>query len=378
MNKRLFALGVIALVLTAGLFAGGSKETAQAADTIHIALTAPITGDYAEYGKNFQRSVELAIEEINAAGGVLGKKFRVSVGDSKGDPKESANLAQKWTSDPSIVAQIGDFTSTSCMAAQPIFDRAGMVQLSPTASHTKFAPGSIWSFSIVGTQANEQPFMAALAVNDLKLKKMAILYINNDWGVDTQKFFKESFEKLGGSITATEGFFQGEKDFNAVLTKLKQTNPDALYMAAMYNDGATISQQREKLGWNVPVLGPSSLYSEQLIKLGGSSVNGMYSNVSFFVKDPDPRIQGYVKKFQEKNSVTPNFHAALAYDAMYMLADAIKKAGSTERKAIRDALATAKDYKGLTGNITFTANRDAIKSYKVIKVENGDFAIFNK
>jgi branched-chain amino acid transport system substrate-binding protein len=378
MKNRLLALIGIALLVCAGLFAGGSKETAQAADTIHIALTAPITGDYAEYGKNFQRSVELAIEEINAAGGVLGKKFRVSVGDSKGDPKESANLAQKWPSDPSIVAQIGDFTSTSCMAAQPIFDRAGMVQLSPTASHTKFAPGSIWSFSIVGTQANEQPFMADLAVNSLKIRKMAIVYINNDWGVDTQKFFKENFEKLGGTITATEGYFQGEKDFNAVLTKLKQTNPDALYMAAMYNDGATISQQREKLGWNVPVLGPSSLYSEQLIKLGGTSVNGLYSNVSFFVKDPDPRIQSYVKKFQDKNNVTPNFHAALAYDAMYMLADAIKKAGSTNKKAIRDALATAKDYKGLTGSITFTENRDAIKSYKVIKVENGDFAIYNK
>jgi branched-chain amino acid transport system substrate-binding protein len=353
----------------------GGKQQAAAKDTIHIALTAPITGDYAEYGVNFKRSVEMGMEEINAQGGVLGKKFILSVGDSKGDPKESANLAQKWTSDSSIVAQIGDFTSTSCLAAQPIYDRAQMVQLSPTASHTKFAPGSTWSFSIVGTQAYEQPFMADLAVNKLKLKNFAVLYINNDWGVDTKKFFKENLEKIGGKVVAEESFFQGEKDFNAVLTKLKQSNPDGLFFAAMYNDGAMISQQREKLGWDIPVLGPSSLYSEQLIKLGGTAVNGLYTNVSFFTKDPDPKIQAYVTGFQKRYNATPNFHAALAYDAIYILADAIKRAGSTDRKAIRDALATAKDFKALTGSITFTQYGDAIKSYKIVQVVNGEFVL---
>jgi len=327
LRKAGLVLAALALLFSAPLFASGTKEAAAASDTIHIALTAPITGDYAEYGKNFQRSVEMAISEINAAGGVLGKKFTLSVGDSKGDPKESANLAQKWVSDPSIVAEIGDFTSTCCMASQPIYDRAGMVQLSPTASHTKFAPGSPWSFSIVGTQAYEQPFMAKLATDTLGYKKMAVLYINNDWGVDTQKFYKENFEKDGGKIVAEESFFQGDKDFKAALTKLKASNPDALYMAAMYNDGALIEKQRQELGWNIPVLGPSSLYSEQLIKLGGDSVNGLYTNVSFFAQDPDPRIQSYVKGFEKAYGVTPNFHAALAYDAMY----------SRRRKVSRDS-----------------------------------------
>jgi branched-chain amino acid transport system substrate-binding protein len=372
MRLRLVAFVSMALLLVVGIGAWGAGGDSS---TIHIALTAPITGDYAEYGVNFKRSVEMGIEEINAKGGVLGKKFVLSVGDSKGDPKESANLAQKWTSDPTIVAQIGDFTSTCCMASQPIYDSAGMVQLSPTASHTKFTPGSIWSFSIVGTQAYEQPFMADLAVNKLKLKKMAILYINNDWGVDTQKFFKENFEKLGGKIVAAESFFQGEKDFNAALTKLKQSGPDAVYMAAMYNDGALISQQREKMGWNVPVLGPSSLYSTQLVQLGGPSVNGLYTNVSFFTKDPDPRIQAYVTGFEKRYSATPNFHAALAYDSIYILAEAIKRAGSTDHKAIRDAMAGIKDFRGLTGSVTFTPNRDAIKGYKVVQVVGGDFKL---
>jgi branched-chain amino acid transport system substrate-binding protein len=317
----------------------------------------------------------MGIDEINAAGGVLGKKFELSVGDSKGDPKESVNLAEKWISDPSIFAQIGDFTSTCCMASQPIYNRAGMIQLSPTASHTKFAAGSKWSFSIVGTQAMEQPFMAKLAVQHLKAKNIAILYINNDWGADTQKFFTENFEQLGGKIVAVESFFQGEKDFTAVLTKLRQAKPDALYIATMFNDCATISQQREKMGWNLPTLGPSSLYSPQLIKLGGTAVNGLYSNVSFFTKDPDKRIQAYVTGFQRRYNDTPNFHAALAYDSIYLLADAIKRAGSLDRENVRETLAATKDFKGLTGSITFTPNRDAVKTYKYIQVVNGEFQL---
>jgi len=372
MRSKLIAI-VGALAAAGGFGAWPAKADSP---TIHIALTAPITGDYAEYGTNFKRSVEMGIDEINAAGGVLGKKFVLSVGDSKGDPKESVNLAEKWISDPTIVAEIGDFTSSCCMASQPIYNRAGMVQLSPTASHTKFAPGSKWSFSIVGTQAFEQPVMAALAAQKLKLKTVAVLYINNDWGADTQKFFHDNFEKDGGKVVATESFFQGEKDFTAVLTKLRQSNPDALYVATMFNDCATISQQRQKLGWNPKaVLGPSSLYSPQLIKLGGDSVNGLYSNVSFFAKDPDKRIQAYVAGFQKRYNDTPNFHAALAYDSIHILADAIKRAGSLDRGAIRDALAATRDYQGLTGAITFTPDRDAIKSYKIVQVVNGDFQL---
>ena len=373
MQKKLISLISTVLLVGSG-FAAWAAGTPNSS-TIHIALTAPITGDYAEYGNNFKHSVEMAIDEINANGGVLNKKFEISVGDSKGDPKESAILAQKWTSDSTIVAQIGDFTSTCCMAAQPIYNRAGMIQLSPTASHTKFASGSKWSFSVYGSQYWEQPVMAALAVDKLKFKNMALLYINNDWGVDTQKSFKENFEKRGGKIVATESYFQGETDFNAVLTKLKEFKPDALFLATMYNDGALISKQREKMSWNLPVIGASALYSPQLIQLGGTAVNGIYSNVSFFAKDPDPRIQAYVSTFEKKFGNTPNFAAALAYDCVYILADAIKRAGSVDRNAVRDALASSKDFKGLAGSITFTAERSAIKTYKPVQVVNGEFQL---
>jgi branched-chain amino acid transport system substrate-binding protein len=359
----------------ATLLASGATAALLPAATIKLALTAPITGDYAEYGNNFKHSVELAIDEINAKGGVLNQKIELSVGDSKGDPKESAMLAQKWTSDSGILAQIGDFTSTCCLAGQPIFNRAGMIQLSPTASHTKFASGSKWSFSAYGTQRWEQPIMAGLAVDKLKLKTAALLYINNDWGMDTQKYFKEDFEKLGGKVIAVESYFQGETDFNAVLTKLKGAKPDALFLATMYNDGALISKQREKMGWNLPVIGASALYSPQLIQLGGTAVNGIYSNVSFFAKDPDPHIKAFVSVFEKKFGNTPNFAAALAYDCVYLLAEAVKRAGSADRGAVRDALAATRDFKGLAGAITFSPDRDAMKTYKPVQVVNGEFQL---
>jgi branched-chain amino acid transport system substrate-binding protein len=357
------------LVASAGTGVWGADQT------IHLALTTPLTGDYAEYGNNFKRSVELAIAEINGKGGVLGRKMVLDVGDSKGDPKESAILAQKWTTDPTILAEIGDFTSSCCMAGQPIYNRAGMIQLSPTASHTKFAAGSKWSFSIVGTQQSEQIYAAKYAYDKLKFRRVALLYINNDWGADTQKYFREDFEKHGGQIVATESYFQGEKDFHAALTKLKQAKPEALYLATMYNDGALISQQREKMGWSLPVLGSSSLYSPQLIQLGGPAVENFYLLVSFFAKDPDPRVQSFVNTFQKDFNVVPNFAAALAYDSVFILAEAIKRAGSIERGAVRDALADIKDYQGIAGSITFTANRDAVKSFRLVQVHNGDFGL---
>ena len=374
--KGIVILIAIAL-LAMPLFAGGQQEVSNDdSDTIHIALTAPITGDYSEYGKNFQRSVEMGIDFINADGGVLGKELVLSVGDSKGDPKESATLAQKWTSDPTIVAQIGDFTSTCCMASQPIYDQAQMVQLSPTASHTDYAKGSTWSFGIVGTQAAEGPFMADFAYNELGLRTIAVININNDWGVDTQKYFCEAFEKLGGKIVAEESYFDGEKDFTAILTKLKASNPDALFMAAMYNDGALISKQRAKLGWDVTVVGPSSLYSEQLLTLGGDAVEGLYTNVSFFTEDPDPKVQSYVTEFEAKYGLKPNFHAALAFDAINLLADAIEKAGTTDRAAIREVLSGTKDFDALTGSITFTPVGDAVKQYTRVWIKDGKFEVY--
>ncbi len=366
--------GRLMLAISAILLAAGSA--AWAADPIYIGVSAPLTGNYAEYGQNWKKAMDLGLGWINAAGGVNGRPIELVYTDCKSDPKESAAVAQKYASDRRIVATMGDFTSTACMAAQPIYDRAGLVQLSPTASHPKFAPGSIWSFGIIGTQAGEGPFMANYAVKILGKKKIAVLYINNDWGIATKDYFVNAAKEMGAEILAVEAFFEADKDFTGVLTKLRGVKPDLLYIPSMYNEMALIAKQREKLGWmDVLIMGPGSLYSPKLLEIGGASVNGLYTSAVFFPKDPRPEVQKFVKGFEEKYKSAPNMFAAIAYDGINLMAEVLRKAG-TGRKAIRDELEKTKNFPGVTGKITFTERRDVLKDYRHLVIKNGEFVLY--
>lgn len=349
-----------------------------AEEPIHIALSAPITGNYAEYGLTFKKAIELAIRHINAEGGINGRPIELVIGDSKGLPKESATLAQKFTSDSRIVAQLGDFTSTCSLAAQSIYDRAEMVQLTPTSTHPDFAPGSPYSFSIAGKQTEEGPFMARFAVETLQKKRIAFMYVNNDWGIAMKENFIKAARQLEAEIVADEAYFDGTTDFTAILTKFRALKPDLLYLTSMYNDGALISKQRQKLGWNdVTVMGAGSLYSPKFLELGGEAVENVYTSCVFFPDDPRPEVRQFVKGYEEAYQQTPNVFAAVAYDSLHLLAHAIQQAG-TDRKAIRDALAQIKDFPGVTGRITFSKAGDVVKEYRKMYVKDGKFQLYSE
>lgn len=349
----------------------------EAAGTVKIGVSAPLTGDNAEYGAMFKRSALLAVDWVNQAGGIGGKKLEVVIQDSKGDPREATLIAQKFVDDRQIAAVVGDFTSTSSLAAAPIYERNGLVQLSPTASHPDFAPSGQFIFGIVGTQDGEGPFMANMAVKQIKAKRIAVLYVNNDWGIVTKDRFISSVKKLGAQVTLVEPYFEGNKDFSAALTKMRQTNPDLIFIASMYTDAALISKQRTKMGWNVKMLGPGSLYSSQLIALGGTAVEGMFTNTLFFPESPDPLVRKFVSQFEKRYNTSPNMFAAVAFDAVLLLADTMKKSG-TDRKAIRDTLAKTKGWVGVTGEITFTQHGDVVRTYLPLTVKNGKFALTNQ
>lgn len=343
--------------------------------SIKIGLSAPITGNYAEFGENFRFAVQMAADKINAAGGIKGKKLEIVSNDSKGDPRESALIAQKFVQDKSILAEIGDFTSTSCLAAAPIYERNEMVQLSPTASHPDFAKSGKYMFGIVGTQDAEGPFNAKyLAQEYMGIKSVGIIYINNDWGVVTRDTFAKAARKIGLKVTLEQPFFEAEKDYNAVLTKIRESNPEGIYIAAMYNEASLIARQIRKMGWDVKLFAPSSVFSDNLLKLGGDAVEGLVTNTFFALSDPDPDVQAFIKEFQKRAGRNPNLHAACAYDSTMILAEAIRK-GGFNRKNIQKALAKTKDFQGITGSITFTADGDVIRNYKVMIVENGQWVV---
>lgn len=366
----------VLIMLSLCLFAVISSTVwGAASDSIKVGLSAPITGNYAEFGENFRYAVQMAADQINAAGGIRGKKLEIVVNDSKGDPREAALIAQKFVQDRSILAEIGDFTSTSCLAAAPIYERNGMVQLSPTSSHPDFAKSGKYMFGIVGTQEAEGPFnLQYLAQDYLKLKSTAIIYINNDWGVVTKDKFANAAKEFGLKVTMEQPFFEAEKDYNAVLTKIRATNPEGIYIAAMYNETSLIARQIRKMGWDVKKYAPSSVFSDNLLKLGGEAVEGLVTNTFFALSDPDPAVQGFIKEFQKRAGRNPNLHAACAYDSALILAEAIKKAGF-DRKTIRETLAQTKNFPGITGSITFTPDGDVIRKYKVLVVENGQWVV---
>lgn len=373
--KKTLAIAITCLlmcVVAFPLFASGDAETKSGSDPIKIAVSAPLTGDSGEYGVSFKRSVELARDNWNSKGGVLGRQVEVVMGDSKALPQEAATLAQKFTSDKSIFAQIGDFTSSCCMASQPIYDAAEMIQLSPTASHVNFAKSSKWSFEVLGTQDEQGRFMANWAY-DQGQRNIAIIYINSDWGISVRDGFTKFFNARGGKVIANEYYFDGERDFTAILTKIRALKPDAIYLGSYYNDGAAINVQRERLGWKVPVYCAGTVYSPKFIELGGSSVEGILTNVGFFPNDPTPEAKMFIDGYLSRHKITPDYYGACAFDAFNILMEAIERAGELDTHKVRDEVAKTTDHKGVTGSVSFDKNGDALKSYIKLTIKDGIF-----
>lgn len=356
--------------------AGGTAAPAPAAKKeVSIGMTAPLTGDNAQYGENFKNAANLAINAFNAKS----KEYTVKLvaQDSKADPKESANIVQNFVGDKNMVAVLGDFTSTASMAAAPIMQRSKMVQLSPTASHPDFTKQGNFIFRNIVTQEIEGSFLGDYAYNKLGKKKAAVIYIQNDWGIAAHENFVKAFKALGGEVTTIEKFNPGTKDFANLLTKIKESKPEILYLGAMYTETALIAQQAKKLDLNVAMIGTGSLYSDKLIELGGDAVEGIYTSSAFFPGDPRPEVQAFVKDFKAAyGGKEPDMFAAQAYDATNLLLSVIEK-GVTDREKFRDALAAIKDYPGVTGKTTFNENRDVVKDMTRLQVKGGKFTVFN-
>ncbi len=372
MKKLIGIVWLLLMCMTMSLCSVNAEEP------VCIGLSAPLTGQYQEYGNNFKKAIELGIEWINEAGGINGRPLELVVGDSEGLPQKAKTVARQFTKDTRIAATLGDFTSTCSMAAQPIYQRAEMVQLSPSSSHPSYAPGSPYSFGIVGTQSEDGPAMARQAVQTLKKKKIAMIYINNEWGNVTQKLFSEEVERLGAEMAAAESYLEGTTDFTSLLESVRSAKPELLFLCSMYQDASLIIKQRQELGWDdVVVMGSSALYTPKIFEVGREAVDGLYTFTAFFPKDPRLEVQQFVEAFNTRYGHTPNMFAALAYDSLNVLAEAIKQAG-TDRRKIRDELAKTSGYMGLTGEITFSQYGDILKSFLLLQIKDGDFVLYSE
>ncbi|MGP1676132.1 MAG: ABC transporter substrate-binding protein [Burkholderiales bacterium] len=345
-------------------------------NTVAIGYQAPLTGEYAQYGILFRNSATMAVEDFNKSGKLPGVTIVLKFEDSKGDAKEGVNIAKKFVDDKQIVGVIGDFSSTVSMAAAQVYKEAKMPQLSQTASHPDYVKISEWQFRNITTQAYEGPFVANWATSNPKLKKFAVVGIQNDWGQSAVQNFVEGVKAKGGDVVETEFFNPGTRDFRSILTKIARAHPDAVYMAMFYEDGAAFLQQRLQMGLKTPVYATSSLYSPKLIELAGPAANGLFLSSTFVKESDSPNVKAYVKEYKARYKSEPDQFSAQGFDATNIMLDAIVRAGgvSATRQKVRDALAATKNFPGITGNTTFDpVTREPSKTLTHMQIRDGKF-----
>lgn len=376
-SRKLAALLAAGALFATGIMSGcgNSGGDKKASDTIKIGLAAPLTGSSAQDGESIKNGVQLAIDEVNAKGGINGKKVELDVQDDKSDPKEAAIVANKLSGDKSVLAVVGHFNSSATLAGAPIYNKAGVVEISPGSSSPAVTKAGDYTFRVITTDAFQADYVAKWAINDLGYKRIAIIYENNDYGKGLSDAFAEKAKAQGANIVANDSYLAGEtKDFSAILTKIKTENPDMLFIGGLYNETALIAKQAKNMNLNVPIMGVDAIYSNALIELGGESVDGVLLPGFFHEGTDNPVAQNFIKSYKEKYKQDPATYAAYGYDAAQIVLDAIAKAG-TDRKAIRDHIAKVKDFQGATGINTFDEHGDVMKDPLRLVIKEGKFQV---
>ena len=344
---------------------------AQAQD-IPVGEYASLTGSEATFGINSDNGVQLAAEEINGAGGVLGRKIKIIVEDDQSKPGQPSSAVKKLIDSDKVVAVIGEIASSRSLEAAPICQEAKIPMISPGSTNPSVTEKGDYIFRVCFIDPFQGTVMAKFALDTLHAKKVAILSdVTSDYSKGLSQYFTEYFKAHGGQIVIERSYSGGgkDKDFRAQLTAIKSVQPDAIFVPGYYTEAGLIGKQARILGLKVPLLGGDGWDSPKLAEIAGNALDGSYFSTHFSPADQNPRVQDFVKKYTAKYKTAPDGMAPLGYDAMMILADAIKKAGTTDGDKVRDALASVKNYDAVTGMITIDAKRNAQKSAVVLEVE---------
>src|SRR5882724_11035699 len=372
-NLTPFSLAV--LVVIAAL--GACKR--QAVDEIVIGEFASLTGGTATFGRSSDAGVQLAVKEINDAGGLLGKKVRVAVEDDQSKPEEARTAVLKLLKQDQVIAVLGEVASSRSLAAAPECQRAKVPMISPASTNPKVTEVGDYVFRVCFIDPFQGSTMAKFASKSLHATKAAILRdIKNDYSVGLADFFRDEFVKGGGKILTDVSYSEGDIDFKAQLTAIRSVSPEVVFVPGYYTEVGLIARQARELGITVPLLGGDGWDSPRTVEIGGNAVNGCYFSNHYAADDPNPIVRQFIEKFRQKYSEVPDAMAVLGYDATQVLADAMKRAGTTEGKKLRDAIAATKDFPGVSGKITIDEKRNARKTIVVLKVDGGKVKFFQK
>ena len=347
-----------------------------AQDTIKVGEVASLTGKDAAFGQSSHEGTLLSVEEINAAGGVLGRRLELITLDDASKPGESGTAARKLISRDKVVALLGEVASSRSIEMAPIAQNARIPMISPSSTNPKVTQFGDYIFRVCFTDPFQGAVLAKFALTRLHARKLAILTsVSNAYSVGLSKYFREPYLAGGGTIVDEQRYSEGDKDFKAQLTAIMASGADGLLVSGYYTEAALVCIQAKQLGLAIPIFGGDGWEAQELITIGGDAVEGKFYSTHFSPASPAPAVQAFVARFRQRWGAEPDAMAALGYDSAGVLAAAIRRAGTAEPAALRAAIAATKDYPGVTGSTSLDANRDATKPAVILTVKDGKFAL---
>jgi len=339
---------------------------------IKIGAVTCLTGELSTFGVSSKQGADLAVGEINSAGGVLGQPIDLIVEDNGSKAGETATIFRKFVSQDKVAAILGDLTSSATMEGAPIAQDAKIPMLTPSATNVAITKVGNYIFRSCFVDPFTGRIMAKFALDQLKAKQAIVLTdVKQDYSIGLTEAIRQYFVANGARILTELSYSSGDTNFRTQLTEVRMAHPDVIFLPGYYTEAALILRQAKQLGIDCPFVGGEGWDSPALIQIAGKSADGNYYTDHFSANDPSPRVQKFVQEYRAKYGSIPDALAALWYDGARLMAQALQRAGSTDPEKIRDALAGTRDFEGVTGRISIDENRNAAKPGVILKIENG-------
>lgn len=381
-KKWIKAGGIVTMLLfVAGMITGcgGTGASTAGSDGIKIGVVYEMTGGTATFGTAAANGAKLAAKEINAKGGVLGKQIQLVIADNKSEPSESSNAMTKVITQDKVVAVTGFTTSSNAIAASSVAEANKIPFITAAATNPKVTvdekTGKVKdnTFRVCFIDPFQGTVGANFVFNELKFKNAAIMIDNSsDYSKGLASYFKDNFVKNGGTIVGEEAYLQKDQDFKTVLVKINSLNPEVIYVPGYYEEVAKIVKQARELGITVPFVGGDGWDSPKLVEIGSpQALNNTFFSNHYSSDDNSPTVKTFVEAYKKEYNQIPDAFAALGYDAMYVMVDAIKRANSAEPAKIREALAATKEFLAVTGKTAINENHDAVKAAVILEMKDG-------
>ncbi len=375
-NTMMRTLWVLLLAGLCGVLPGcdgGSASSSAESGTILVGAYLSLTGPEATFGTTSRDGMKLAETHRNAAGGVMGKQVSIKVLDNQSKTAETGTVVTRLINSDHVVAVLGEVASAQSLAAAPICQQAGVPMISPSSTNPQVTQIGDMIFRVCFIDPEQGYAMAKFAYDDKGCRNIAVLFDQKQaYSVGLKETFEQAFIKLGGQITTTQSYSGGDTDFSAQLTSIRETKPDAVFIPGYYTEVGSIANQARRLGITVPLMGGDGWESPKLAEIGGAAIEGCYYSNHYAPEDDRPESKYFVEAYQKEYNTMPGALAALGYDSAMLLFDAMERAQSLDGRALADAIAATKGFKGVTGTITINEKRNADKSMVIIEMKGGE------